>query len=140
MLAIDHEKCTRCKVCIPNCPFGALSLAEGSLQVNELCTLCGACVNVCRFDALSIYHKNALPEELSQYKGVFVWAEQDEESSPSKPRKVVLELLGKGRELADKLGEELTAVVLAGRSVRRADAARGRRAHGQADVAAPRSG
>ena len=84
------------------------------MHVNELCTLCGACVNVCRFDALSIERKKALPEELAHYKGVFVWAEQDEETSPRKPRKVVLELLGKGRELADKLGEELVAVVMAG--------------------------
>jgi len=114
MLNIDHEKCTCCKVCIQNCPFEALSLVGGSLHVNELCTLCGACVNVCRFDALSIERKKASPEELAHYKGVFVWAEQDEETSPCKPRKVVLELLGKGRELADTLGEELVAVVLAG--------------------------
>ena len=114
MLNIDHEKCTRCKVCIRNCPFGALSLVGGSLHVNELCTLCGACVNVCRFEALNIERKKASPEELARYKGVYVWAEQDEETSPRRPRKVVLELLGKGRELADKLGEELVAVVLAG--------------------------
>jgi len=114
MLNIDHEKCTRCKVCIHNCPFGALSLVGGSLQVNDLCTLCGACVNVCRFDALNIERKNASPEELASYQGVFVWAEQDEETSPRKPRKAVLELLGKGRELADKLSQELVAVVLAG--------------------------
>ena len=117
MLNIDHEKCTCCKVCIQNCPFGALSLVGGSLHVNELCTLCGACVNVCRFDALSIERKKASPEELARYKGVFVWAEQDEETSPRKPRKVVLELLGKGRELADTLGEDLVAVVLAGPGV-----------------------
>jgi len=114
MLKIDHEKCTRCKVCIRNCPFNALSLVGSSLEANDLCTLCGACVNVCRFDALSIERKKASSEELAQYEGVFVWAEQDEETSPCKPRKVVLELLGKGRELADKLGEELVAVVLAG--------------------------
>ena len=114
MLIIDHENCTRCKVCIRNCPFGALSLVGVSLHVNDLCTLCGACVNVCRFDALSIERKKASAEELAQYQGVFVWAEQDEETSPRKPRKVVLELLGKGRELADELGEDLVAVVLAG--------------------------
>ena len=63
---------------------------------------------------MSIERKKASPEELAHYKGVFVWAEQDEETSPRKPRKVVLELLGKGRELADELGEDLVAVVLAG--------------------------
>lgn len=114
MLNIDHEKCTTCKVCIRNCPFGALSIQDSLLQVNELCTLCGACVNVCRFDALHIERKQASPEELACYQGVFVWAEQEEETTPRRPRKVVLELLGKGRELADKLEEELIAVVLTG--------------------------
>lgn len=114
MLNIDHERCTACKVCIRNCPFGALRIEDGLLQVNELCTLCGACVNVCRFKALGIERKQASPEELAKYKGVFVWVELDEETVPRQPRKVVLELLGKGRQLADALGEELVAVVLAG--------------------------
>lgn len=114
MLIIDHERCTACKVCIRNCPFGALRIEDGLLQVNESCTLCGACVNVCRFKALGIERKQASPEELAKYKGVFVWVELDEETTPRQPRKVVLELLGKGRQLANALGEELVAVVLAG--------------------------
>lgn len=114
MLIIDHERCTACKVCIRNCPFGALRIEDSLLQVNELCTLCGACVNVCRFKALSIERKQASPEELAKYKGVFVWVELEEDGAPRQPRKVVLELLGKGRQLADALGEELVAVVLAG--------------------------
>lgn len=45
---------------------------------------------------------------ISEYKGVWVFAEQRD----GKLQKVSLELLGKGREIADKLGTELTAVVL----------------------------
>jgi len=45
---------------------------------------------------------------ISDYKGVWVFAEQRD----GKLQKVSLELLGKGREIADKLGVELTAVVL----------------------------
>jgi len=65
VLIIDHEKCTLCKVCIKNCPFGALAIEDGRLQVNEACTLCGVCVNVCRFDALSIERRQASLEELA---------------------------------------------------------------------------
>ena len=78
MLKIDHERCTKCKLCIRNCPFGALSIVDGLLQVNELCTLCGACINVCRFDALSIERKKASKEELAKFRDVFIWIELDE--------------------------------------------------------------
>jgi electron transfer flavoprotein alpha subunit len=45
---------------------------------------------------------------IADYKGVWVFAEQRE----GQLQKVSLELLGKGRELADKLGVELTALLL----------------------------
>jgi electron transfer flavoprotein alpha subunit len=114
VLKIDHEKCTLCKLCIKNCPFGALSIVDGLLSVNEACTLCGACVNVCRFDALSIARRQASPEELAAYRGVFIWVELEELNGQIQPRKVSLELLGKGRKLADQLSQELIAVVLGG--------------------------
>ncbi|NFL81461.1 electron transfer flavoprotein subunit alpha/FixB family protein [Clostridium sporogenes] len=45
---------------------------------------------------------------LSDFKGIWVFAEQRE----GKLQKVVLELIGKGKELSKKLGVELTAVLL----------------------------
>ena len=45
---------------------------------------------------------------IADYKGVWVFAEQRD----GELQKVSFELLGKGREIADKLGEELTAVLL----------------------------
>lgn len=117
MLIIDHEKCTLCKVCIKNCPFGALAIEDGRLQVYEACTLCGACVNVCRFDALSIERRQSSPEELAAYRGVYIWIELEEVDDTVRPRKVSLELLGKGRLLADQLEQELGAVVLGGRDM-----------------------
>lgn len=45
---------------------------------------------------------------ISDYKGVWVFAEQRD----GKLQKVALELLGKGREIADKLNVELTALLL----------------------------
>jgi electron transfer flavoprotein alpha subunit len=112
MLIINHEKCTACKLCLRNCPFGALSFEENQLFCNDLCTLCGACVNICKFDALAIERKMASKEELAKYKGVFVWVELEGDGAKKNPRKVAYELLGKGRELADDLHEDLVAVVL----------------------------
>lgn len=112
MLIIDNERCTLCKLCIRSCPFGAFFIEDDLLKVNESCTLCGTCTNVCRFHALHIERKLASTEELAKYKGVMVWVELDEAAAPPKPKKVSLELLGKGRQLANDLGEALTAIVL----------------------------
>jgi len=113
MLTIDHNACTACKICLQNCPFGALYFDDDSkLVVNDLCTLCGACVNVCRFHALHIERKMASADELAKYRGVFVWVEMDQDVSPQKPKKVAFELLGKARQLADELMEPVTAVVM----------------------------
>jgi electron transfer flavoprotein alpha subunit len=46
--------------------------------------------------------------DLTKHKGVWVFAEQQD----GKLAKIALEMLGKGRDLADKLGAELTAVLL----------------------------
>ena len=112
MLIINYEDCTGCKLCLQNCPFGAMVFEDGRIQVTELCSLCGACANVCRKGAIHIERKQASPEELAKYKGVFVWVECEEYNSVVKPRKVAYELLGKGRYLADQLNQELIAVVL----------------------------
>ena len=114
MLIIDHERCTACKLCLRVCPFGALSFEGGLLTCSESCTLCGACVSICNFKALTIERIKASPEELAAYRGVYIWVELEENQAGSKTKKVALELLGKGRALADRLGEELAAVVLVG--------------------------
>jgi len=48
------------------------------------------------------------PENLGEYRGLWVFIEQRD----SKPARVSLELLGKGRTLADKLGADVTAIII----------------------------
>jgi electron transfer flavoprotein alpha subunit/NAD-dependent dihydropyrimidine dehydrogenase PreA subunit len=112
MLKIDHPICNLCGLCQKSCPFGAISAGEEKVTVDERCTLCGACVNVCPQSALSIERRQASPEELARYKGVFVWTECEERDKKLTPRKVVYELLTHGRSLADRLGQPLVAVAL----------------------------
>jgi len=112
MLKIDHPICNLCGLCQKSCPFGAISAGEEKVTVDERCTLCGACVNVCPQSALSIERRQASPEELARYKGVFVWTECEEREKKLNPRKVVYELLTHGRSLADRLGQPLVAVAL----------------------------
>lgn len=117
MLEVDAQLCDGCRLCEKNCPFGAIVVVEQAsgdklAEVLDTCTLCGACLNVCAPKCLTIERKAASPEELAKYSGVFVWAECQDRDGTLTPRAVVLELLHKGRQLADRLGEPLGAVVL----------------------------
>lgn len=103
-----NEKCTGCKKCVPACPFGVIEIVDKKAIIKDGCTLCGACVPVCPFKAIEIKIEKKASMNIDEYRGVWVFAEQRE----GKVQEVGLELLGKGRELADKLGEKLTAVLI----------------------------
>jgi electron transfer flavoprotein alpha subunit len=108
-IEIITEKCVGCRLCVRACPFGAISV-ENKLAIIDLdkCTLCGACVDTCKFDAIFLRKEETSIKDISSYKGVWVVAEQNKGTIQT----VTYELLGKGRELADKLGVELCAVLL----------------------------
>ena len=108
LIKVSDEKCIGCGICVKACPFNAIRIVEGKAVIGEQCTLCGSCVKACPKDAISIKRPTESMVDLSAYKGVWIVAEQ----LNGKLRKVSLELLGIGRKLADKLGEELSAVLI----------------------------
>jgi electron transfer flavoprotein alpha subunit len=109
---VDREKCTVCGVCEDVCPFDAITVGEKSAEISDACTLCGMCVDTCEFGAISLPEVGTGREEdLSAYKGVWVFAEWRE----GVIHKVSHELLSAGRTLADKRGVELSAVLLGSR-------------------------
>jgi len=56
---IDEGNCSGCQLCIPICPYSAISFDEekGVCRVNEaLCKGCGACAGGCPSDAITLSH------------------------------------------------------------------------------------
>ncbi len=108
MLKIDAEKCKGCSLCIKSCPTKALTIVDKIATVDlDLCTLCGSCESTCPFGAIERVITKQAKEDLSQYKGVWVFGEQRN----GKVAEVVLELIGIGRKLADDKGCELSVIV-----------------------------
>jgi electron transfer flavoprotein alpha subunit len=106
-IKVDESKCISCGLCIDACNFGSIEMDEDYPSIKNDCRLCGACAERCPEGAITI--KTAYKfSDLSDYKGVLVFAQQ--RNSVIHP--VSYELLGKGRELADELGEPLYAVLL----------------------------
>jgi len=108
-IRVSEDKCNGCGLCVKSCPQAAIQVDKGHAIIDaDQCTYCGSCVSSCRFKAIAIEIEKQAQEDLSQYKGVWVYGEQFRgEIAP-----VVKELVGVGRQLADDRGCELCVVVL----------------------------
>jgi len=105
-IVIDRDLCLGCGACVGSCPNEALELGgDGKAAVRDNCIACGMCVDTCPVGAIS-REQEAAGDGVGTFRGVWVFAQQSEGAILH----VAYELLGKGRELADQLGEELTAV------------------------------
>ncbi len=108
MVKVNTEKCIGCGVCEGSCPVGAIKV-DGVAKIDyDTCIGCGACAGNCPCEAIDADAVEKDEPDISDYKGVWVFAEQRQgELMPT-----VLELLGEGRKLANDLGVELSALLL----------------------------
>jgi electron transfer flavoprotein alpha subunit len=106
---IISEECIGCEMCIESCPYGAIVMKDNKAVITDDCTSCGACESSCSVSAIVVDRDKAEePEDISSYKGVWVFIEHRD----GLIRNVSLELLGEGRKLAEELGEEVSAVLI----------------------------
>jgi electron transfer flavoprotein alpha subunit len=107
-IRIDQDKCVSCALCVSVCPFGCVSIKDNKISINEGCNLCGACKNECPAEAIVI----DVPQKQAAAEGSGVWVFAEQRDGIIKS--VSFELLTKGRQLADDLKTELSAVCFGG--------------------------
>ncbi|MHA1264161.1 MAG: FAD-binding protein [Candidatus Helarchaeota archaeon] len=109
-IKINQELCTGCESCLNVCTFGGIKIINDKAQITSQCNVCGACVEACPVGAIEIEMEEVTSTsiELAQYKGVWVIGEHYNNVL----HHVVYQLVGRGRELADKLNTQLTVVLL----------------------------
>lgn len=108
MINVDKEKCTGCGLCEKACPFGAIIIVEKIAEIGDECTLCGACVDKCNVGAITILRKKIEKVDLSKYQDVWIIAEIRD----GYVRNVSYELLGKAKELANELNQNVCALLI----------------------------
>lgn len=56
MYHIDPDKCKKCRICLENCPIGAIVAVERDgakyIEITDRCVECRICKRVCPFDAI----------------------------------------------------------------------------------------
>lgn len=106
-VTVIKESCRGCSICVKSCPFEAIKMENKLAVIGTACTGCGVCVEKCPFHAIEKTEVQKESVDLSEYRDVWVFAEQREGALMP----VVKELLGEGRKLADEIGCSLCTVL-----------------------------
>ena len=112
------KKCSGCQACLGECPVEAVDIVDGVAKIDaEKCIGCGKCVLICPAEAIlfekplkkkagTAAHTATSDQKVSDigdYKGVAVFIE----TRDGVPAEVSWELVGKARELAEKLDTQV---------------------------------
>lgn len=109
LIRFNAARCTLCGTCIDRCPFGALSMKDNGISVNDACRMCGMCVRNCEEKAIS-FEQKAGEINKDEWRNFLIFVEQ--ERGDIHP--VVYELIGEAQKMAPKIGYQVNCVIVGG--------------------------
>lgn len=107
-LVINQDKVGNIEEIIKICPFGALEEKDGKLEINASCKMCKMCVRKGPKGAIEYIEEEVVKIDKSKWNGVVVYVDHvDGDIHP-----VTFELIGKARELADKVNQKVYCIFI----------------------------
>ncbi len=107
-LIINQEKVGNIQELIRICPFGALEEKDNKLQINAACKMCKLCVKKGPQGAIEYIEETVETVDKENWKGIAVYV--DHMDGVIHP--VTYELIGKAKELAEKINHPVYAVMI----------------------------
>ena len=108
-LVIHNEKIENKEEFIKVCPFSAMEVKNGQVEINAACRMCRLCVRRSKNGEATletVEEKTELNKD--EWQGVCVYVDHVEGDI----HPVTFELIGKARELADRIGQKVIALFL----------------------------
>lgn len=103
-LVVHQDKIEDLNSVIKICPFGAMEIVNGKVEINASCRMCKVCVRKGPKGAFEfVEDENKVLVNKDEWKGIAVYV--DHVNGEIHP--VTLELIGKARELADKVNQKV---------------------------------
>ena len=108
-LVIHQDRVGDASALMKICPFGAMELNDGKLEINAACKMCKLCVKKGPEGAVEFIEDEPKPGiDKSEWKGIAVYVDQaDGQIHP-----VTYELIGKAKELAKLTSQPVYAVFM----------------------------
>lgn len=108
-LIINEDKIKNIEEFLSICPFGALVNNYGKIEVTAACKMCKLCIKKGPEGAVEFFEDNKIATiDKSIWKGISVYVDHvDGEIHP-----VTFELIGKAKELANKLGHQVYCIFM----------------------------
>lgn len=103
-LVVHQDKIEDANSVIKICPFGAMEIVNGKVEINASCRMCKVCVRKGPKGAFEFFEdENKVLVNKDEWRGIAVYV--DHVNGEIHP--VTLELIGKARELADKVNQKV---------------------------------
>lgn len=107
-LVVNQDKIGNIEELVKICPFGALENHNGVLEISGACKMCRLCVKKGPKGAVEYVEEEVKQIDKSLWSGIGIYVDHvDGEIHP-----VTYELIGKARELAEKVREQVYAVFI----------------------------
>ncbi|MCC3864915.1 FAD-binding protein [Terrisporobacter petrolearius] len=105
-IIVNSEKITNIKEVLELCPFGALEELDGKIEINAACKMCKMCVKKGPEGVFEFEEDEIVAINKDEWRGISVYVEH----SNGKIHPVTYELIGKARELAEKINHPVYCV------------------------------